>query len=244
MRGAGTARGQQDFRGHLAPAVPSIAPHTLAPQQDDSLPSAEAALILHRKGFDCSLEAKNLGFNCTTSQGKVRPGCDLQPPLGQSQAGAPARLAPHLTPVLMPSQDGGWRGPPCPPAPVSQNRWLVKSPTVQHAALLCPLPRQSWRMLVFHEAGLEPSTSLAFPSEEGQSLGWAGSAWCPGCRGGPANWLLAQRVWGCPVHSAALPPTLLPPLSLAGPGQPVPGAGAGLPAAHLADLDVPTGHGL
>lgn len=39
--------------------------------QDDSLPSAEAALILHRKGFDCGLEAKNLGFNCTTSQGKV-----------------------------------------------------------------------------------------------------------------------------------------------------------------------------
>lgn len=39
--------------------------------QDDTLPSAEAALILHRKGFDCGLEAKNLGFNCTTSQGKV-----------------------------------------------------------------------------------------------------------------------------------------------------------------------------
>ncbi|KFV86715.1 Alpha-mannosidase 2x, partial [Struthio camelus australis] len=39
--------------------------------EDDSLPSVEAALILHRKGFDCSLEAKNLGFNCTTSQGKV-----------------------------------------------------------------------------------------------------------------------------------------------------------------------------
>ncbi|KAI1235311.1 hypothetical protein IHE44_0002955 [Lamprotornis superbus] len=42
--------------------------------QDDSLPSAEAALILHRKGFDCSLEAKNLGFNCTTSQGKLSLG--------------------------------------------------------------------------------------------------------------------------------------------------------------------------
>lgn len=39
--------------------------------QEDNLPSAEAALILHRKGFDCGLEAKNLGFNCTTSQGKV-----------------------------------------------------------------------------------------------------------------------------------------------------------------------------
>uniref|UniRef100_A0A803W2A9 mannosyl-oligosaccharide 1,3-1,6-alpha-mannosidase n=1 Tax=Ficedula albicollis TaxID=59894 RepID=A0A803W2A9_FICAL len=42
--------------------------------EDDSLPSAEAALILHRKGFDCSLEAKNLGFNCTTSQGKLSLG--------------------------------------------------------------------------------------------------------------------------------------------------------------------------
>ncbi|XP_064336664.1 alpha-mannosidase 2x isoform X3 [Camelus dromedarius] len=42
--------------------------------EDDSLPSAETALILHRKGFDCGLEAKNLGFNCTTSQGKVALG--------------------------------------------------------------------------------------------------------------------------------------------------------------------------
>uniref|UniRef100_A0A8C0KQQ4 Alpha-mannosidase n=1 Tax=Canis lupus dingo TaxID=286419 RepID=A0A8C0KQQ4_CANLU len=39
--------------------------------EDDALPSAETALILHRKGFDCGLEAKNLGFNCSTSQGKV-----------------------------------------------------------------------------------------------------------------------------------------------------------------------------
>uniref|UniRef100_A0A663MPP5 Alpha-mannosidase n=1 Tax=Athene cunicularia TaxID=194338 RepID=A0A663MPP5_ATHCN len=46
--------------------------------QDDSLPSAEAALILHRKGFDCSLEAKNLGFNCTTSQGKLALGSLFQ----------------------------------------------------------------------------------------------------------------------------------------------------------------------
>lgn len=45
--------------------------HLVYPQEE-SLPSGEAALILHRKGFDCGLEAKNLGFNCTTSQGKVR----------------------------------------------------------------------------------------------------------------------------------------------------------------------------
>nr|BAG57210.1 unnamed protein product [Homo sapiens] len=42
--------------------------------EEDTLPSAETALILHRKGFDCGLEAKNLGFNCTTSQGKVALG--------------------------------------------------------------------------------------------------------------------------------------------------------------------------
>ncbi|KAK2524447.1 Man2a2 [Columba guinea] len=46
--------------------------------EDDSLPSAEAALILHRKGFDCSLEAKNLGFNCTTSQGRLALGSLFQ----------------------------------------------------------------------------------------------------------------------------------------------------------------------
>ncbi|XP_032650078.1 alpha-mannosidase 2x isoform X1 [Chelonoidis abingdonii] len=42
--------------------------------EDDSLPSAEMALILHRKGFDCGLEAKHLAFNCTTSQGKFSLG--------------------------------------------------------------------------------------------------------------------------------------------------------------------------
>uniref|UniRef100_A0A2R9AEG1 Alpha-mannosidase n=1 Tax=Pan paniscus TaxID=9597 RepID=A0A2R9AEG1_PANPA len=42
--------------------------------EEDTLPSAETALILHRKGFDCGLEAKNLGFSCTTSQGKVALG--------------------------------------------------------------------------------------------------------------------------------------------------------------------------
>ncbi|XP_069481291.1 alpha-mannosidase 2x isoform X3 [Ambystoma mexicanum] len=39
--------------------------------EEDRLPSLDTALILHRKGFDCGLEAKNLGFNCTTSQGQL-----------------------------------------------------------------------------------------------------------------------------------------------------------------------------
>uniref|UniRef100_A0A8C5E6N6 Alpha-mannosidase n=1 Tax=Gouania willdenowi TaxID=441366 RepID=A0A8C5E6N6_GOUWI len=35
-------------------------------------PSPYTALILHRLALDCSLEAQNLGFNCTTTQGQVR----------------------------------------------------------------------------------------------------------------------------------------------------------------------------
>lgn len=42
--------------------------------EDDGIPSLDTALLLHRKGFDCGLEAKNLGFNCTTSQGKLSLG--------------------------------------------------------------------------------------------------------------------------------------------------------------------------
>ncbi|KAL0612654.1 Alpha-mannosidase 2x [Plecturocebus cupreus] len=47
--------------------------HTLQ-AEEDTLPSAETAHILHCKVFDCSLEAKNLGFNRTMSQGKVALG--------------------------------------------------------------------------------------------------------------------------------------------------------------------------
>ncbi|XP_015744480.2 alpha-mannosidase 2x isoform X2 [Python bivittatus] len=46
--------------------------------EDDSLPSTEVALILHRKGFDCGLEARNLGFNCTTTQGVLSLGSLFQ----------------------------------------------------------------------------------------------------------------------------------------------------------------------
>ncbi|XP_032088387.1 alpha-mannosidase 2x isoform X2 [Thamnophis elegans] len=46
--------------------------------EDEALPSAETALILHRKGFDCALEARNLGFNCTTTQGVLSLGSLFQ----------------------------------------------------------------------------------------------------------------------------------------------------------------------
>ncbi|KAG8145321.1 hypothetical protein E2320_013651 [Naja naja] len=46
--------------------------------EDEALPSAETALILHRKGFDCGLEARNLGFNCTTTQGVLSLGSLFQ----------------------------------------------------------------------------------------------------------------------------------------------------------------------
>uniref|UniRef100_A0A8C9VFU6 mannosyl-oligosaccharide 1,3-1,6-alpha-mannosidase n=1 Tax=Scleropages formosus TaxID=113540 RepID=A0A8C9VFU6_SCLFO len=37
----------------------------------EHVPSPYTALILHRKGLDCSLEAQNPGFNCSTTQGRV-----------------------------------------------------------------------------------------------------------------------------------------------------------------------------
>ena len=46
----------------------------LCEQKDPHSPSAYTALILHRLALDCGLEAHNLGFNCTTSQGQVRGG--------------------------------------------------------------------------------------------------------------------------------------------------------------------------
>ncbi|ETE62865.1 Alpha-mannosidase 2x, partial [Ophiophagus hannah] len=52
--------------------------HRLSSSQDEALPSAETALILHRKGFDCGLEARNLGFNCTTTQGVLSLGSLFQ----------------------------------------------------------------------------------------------------------------------------------------------------------------------
>lgn len=54
--------------------------------QDESLPSTEMALILHRKGFDCGLEARNLGFNCTTTQGLVSVQNPREPPTPRCRA--------------------------------------------------------------------------------------------------------------------------------------------------------------
>lgn len=39
--------------------------------QVDPEPSDEAALILHRKGFDCRFSNRDLGLLCSTTQGKV-----------------------------------------------------------------------------------------------------------------------------------------------------------------------------
>uniref|UniRef100_A0A8B9KQE2 Alpha-mannosidase n=1 Tax=Astyanax mexicanus TaxID=7994 RepID=A0A8B9KQE2_ASTMX len=51
--------------------------------QDAQSPSLYTALLLHRLGLDCGLEAQNPGFNCTTTQGKLAVsalfrGLDLQ----------------------------------------------------------------------------------------------------------------------------------------------------------------------
>uniref|UniRef100_A0A8C7XVX1 Alpha-mannosidase n=1 Tax=Oryzias sinensis TaxID=183150 RepID=A0A8C7XVX1_9TELE len=40
-------------------------------KQDGLTPSPYTALLLHRLALDCSIEAQNLGFNCTTTQGQV-----------------------------------------------------------------------------------------------------------------------------------------------------------------------------
>lgn len=39
--------------------------------KDEFAPSDEAALILHRKGFDCGFANKGTGLHCSTSQGKI-----------------------------------------------------------------------------------------------------------------------------------------------------------------------------
>ncbi|MFT7819105.1 alpha-mannosidase 2x isoform X3 [Arapaima gigas] len=39
--------------------------------QEEHIPSPYTALILHRKGLDCGLEAQNPGFNCSTTQGRL-----------------------------------------------------------------------------------------------------------------------------------------------------------------------------
>ncbi|KAK7121747.1 hypothetical protein R3I93_022736 [Phoxinus phoxinus] len=51
--------------------------------QDAHSPSPHAALLLHRLGLDCGLEAQNPGFNCSTTQGQLSisglfRGLDLQ----------------------------------------------------------------------------------------------------------------------------------------------------------------------
>lgn len=40
--------------------------------QVDGQQSDEAALILHRKGFDCRFSSRDTGLLCSTTQGKVR----------------------------------------------------------------------------------------------------------------------------------------------------------------------------
>uniref|UniRef100_A0A8D2LFS4 Alpha-mannosidase n=1 Tax=Varanus komodoensis TaxID=61221 RepID=A0A8D2LFS4_VARKO len=70
--------------------------------EDDSLPSSEVALILHRKGFDCSLEARNLGFNCTTTQGWSRAALLWHVGTGMLQrpgGSPPAAAAIHSSPL-------------------------------------------------------------------------------------------------------------------------------------------------
>uniref|UniRef100_A0A3Q2DSS8 mannosyl-oligosaccharide 1,3-1,6-alpha-mannosidase n=1 Tax=Cyprinodon variegatus TaxID=28743 RepID=A0A3Q2DSS8_CYPVA len=44
---------------------------TIQSQKDPQSPSPYTALILHRLAMDCGFEGQNLGFNCTTTQGRL-----------------------------------------------------------------------------------------------------------------------------------------------------------------------------
>ncbi|KAK6322720.1 hypothetical protein J4Q44_G00075120 [Coregonus suidteri] len=44
---------------------------TIQSKEDGGGPSDEAALILHRKGFDCAFSNRNTGLLCATTQGKI-----------------------------------------------------------------------------------------------------------------------------------------------------------------------------
>lgn len=144
--------------------------------QDDSLPSAEAALILHRKGFDCSLEAKNLGFNCTTSQGRVRaaaasPTTASEPGWaqhGRCQSCPPCSRQPRM----------GLLG--APGSPSSSVPELVTGEESHGAACgpTLPLAQAKLEDVGFSQSGSglfrEPHT----PREGGQGLGWVcGVSW-------------------------------------------------------------------
>ncbi|CAB1318059.1 unnamed protein product [Coregonus sp. 'balchen'] len=45
---------------------------TIQSKEEGGGPSNEAALILHRKGFDCAFSNRNTGLLCATTQGKIR----------------------------------------------------------------------------------------------------------------------------------------------------------------------------
>lgn len=176
-------------------------------QQDDSLPSAEAALILHRKGFDCSLEARNLGFNCTTTQGKVgAAACTL---VGSELCcGTLAHLAPGLPRASWaPAKQGlGWEGgAPRSPEPMAvhtqRSRQSRSAPFAGKAGEHWFCRKGDWGL----------AWALHPPMREGKA--WAGSvqeAMCPphpltSCSLPSWRWAACSRGWSwapcSPPHS-------------------------------------------
>ncbi|XP_030621730.1 alpha-mannosidase 2x isoform X2 [Chanos chanos] len=79
-------------------------------------PSPFTALILHRKGVDCGLEAQNPGFNCTTTQGQLSisglfRGLELQllQPMSLSLMYSAAPLANDSTVTLDPMEISAYK---------------------------------------------------------------------------------------------------------------------------------------
>lgn len=56
-------------------ALMSLCVLALCYVQVDGKYSDEAALILHRKGFDCRFSSRGTGLLCSTTQGKVSRKC-------------------------------------------------------------------------------------------------------------------------------------------------------------------------
>lgn len=226
--------------------------------QDDALPSAETALILHRKGFDCGLEAKNLGFNCTTSQGKVsaaqvwagkREGCREGGSEGGTGGGGPSRAfwrerEKLLTGEKQARPGGGtfWgrassrRRGLREQRPLSDEVGNPRKKTPKATTLLFG-KLYSWLKPVLIGTSACHGPCGHQRVQRGPRRGPQG----PTCREAPCRLREAlQEVTGrIEEERPAQPRTVF--LSTGGPGEPLPRPGRGFPAADLPDVTVPSG---
>ncbi|KAI4902521.1 hypothetical protein NFI96_013157 [Prochilodus magdalenae] len=70
---------------------------TIQSQEEGGGPSEQAALILHRKGFDCGIATKNTGLLCRTTHGKAEVGGRCRPSCHQGRRCRAAPAGPPAT---------------------------------------------------------------------------------------------------------------------------------------------------